>query len=816
MALTSPGVEVSIIDQSQYGSAGQGTVPLIILATQSNKDNVSGTGYAEGTVPMNAGMPYLLTSQRELVELFGQPKFKTVNGTAVHGSEVNEYGLMAAYSYLGLANRAYVLRADIDLLQLEPSDIEPTGAPANGAYWLDLANTHWGIFESRGLGTKNWDAKTPLIITDMADTANGSGVSPASSVGVNGDYAIVATDAITNSVYVIYKKVSGNWVIVSNAAFASAGINATVAVSPHYTVPSATHVGDVWIKTTSPNSGLSLAIKKYVSANIPDSSPWVPQTVPCYQNDAAANADLGSARTVGKIYARITTGSAIVVLYIWNGTSWIHLGEDASAKPLTGAPVEGTLWYNTSLAADLYIKANGQWEPVSSDVTIDSTAPASPATGDFWIDSSNVENYPAIYEFDGSAWTARSVTDQTTPNGVVFADLTATPSDTTNGSGGATRIDENAPDPLLYPDDMLLWNSMVSTGNVKKYSNVLDDLGVPTGDKAWFTFSGNKEDGSPYMLRKAQRRAVVKALQAVVTSNETIREEMTYFTLIAAPGYPELVDEMLALNTDRKETAFVIVDTPMRLAPQGQTLINWMSGNKAASAGEDGLIVSGGAGYQAACYYPSGLTTDLSGNDVVVPASHIVLRTMAYNDQVAYPWFAPAGLTRGVVTNASNVGYINGEGEFVPVALTTGQRDTLYGDGSRVGLNPIARFPGQGVYVFGQKTLKVGSSALDRVNVARLLAYLRERFDPLARPFIFEPNDKITRANVKQVFDSFLGELLSKRAIYDFIVVCDETNNTPARIDRNELYVDVAIEPVKAAEFIYIPVRVVNTGELSK
>ena len=317
------------------------------------------------------------------------------------------------------------------------------------------------------------------------------------------------------------------------------------------------------------------------------------------------------------------------------------------------------------------------------------------------------------------------------------------------------------------------------------------------------------------MLRKAQRRAVVKSLQSAVASNETIREEMTFFTLIAAPGYAELIDEMLSLNTDRKETAFVIVDTPLRLAPQGQTLIDWMSGNNASSTGEDGLIVSGGSAYQAACYYPSGLATDLNGNDVVVPASHIVLRTYAYNDQVAYPWFAPAGLTRGVVTNASNVGYINGEGEFIAVALTTGQRDTLYGDGSRVGLNPIARFPGQGVYVFGQKTLQTGSSSLDRVNVARLLAYLRERFDPLARPFIFEPNDKITRANVKQVFDSFLGELLAKRAIYDFIVVCDETNNTPARIDRNELYVDVAIEPVKAAEFIYIPVRVVNTGELS-
>jgi hypothetical protein len=358
---------------------------------------------------------------------------------------------------------------------------------------------------------------------------------------------------------------------------------------------------------------------------------------------------------------------------------------------------------------------------------------------------------------------------------------------------------------------MLLWNSALSTGNVKIYGDVVLSDGETTV-KGWSTFSGNEEDGSPYMFRKAQRRAVVRAMQAVVNNNTQIREEMTYFTLIASPGYPELLDEMVSLNVDRKETAFIILDTPFRLKPQGQALINWMSGNFAVTNGERG-ITSGSA--QAACYYPSGFASDLDGNDVVVPASHIVLRTYAYNDQVAYPWFAPAGLTRGVVTNASNVGYINDEGEFVPVALTNGQRDTLYGDGSRMGINPITRFPGQGLYVFGQRTMQAYSSALDRVNVGRLLAYLRERFDPLARPFIFEPNDKITRANAKQVFDSFLADMISKRAIYDFIVVCDETNNTPARIDRNELWIDVAIEPVKAAEFIYIPIRVVNTGELS-
>jgi len=114
-----------------------------------------------------------------------------------------------------------------------------------------------------------------------------------------------------------------------------------------------------------------------------------------------------------------------------------------------------------------------------------------------------------------------------------------------------------------------------------------------------------------------------------------------------------------------------------------------------------------------------------------------------------------------------------------------------------------------------KKTLHNFDSALDRVNVARLVAYLRERFDHIARPFLFEINDQQTRDRAKLVFERFLADILSRRGIYDFAVVCDETNNTPARIDRNELYIDVAIEPAKVAEFIYIPIRIVNTGTLS-
>jgi phage tail sheath protein FI len=101
---------------------------------------------------------------------------------------------------------------------------------------------------------------------------------------------------------------------------------------------------------------------------------------------------------------------------------------------------------------------------------------------------------------------------------------------------------------------------------------------------------------------------------------------------------------------------------------------------------------------------------------------------------------------------------------------------------------------------------------MDRINVARLVVYLRTILGRIAQPFIFEPNDTITRSQVKGAFDSVFNDLVAKRAIYDYLVVCDTSNNTPIRIDNNELYIDIAIQPVKAIEFIYIPVRLQNTG----
>mgnify|MGYP003338255613 CR=1 FL=1 len=190
----------------------------------------------------------------------------------------------------------------------------------------------------------------------------------------------------------------------------------------------------------------------------------------------------------------------------------------------------------------------------------------------------------------------------------------------------------------------------------------------------------------------------------------------------------------------------------------------------------------------------------------------MMVRTIIRSDEVSYPWLAPAGTRRGVVDNALQLGYIDSTtGEFVPLSVNQGLRDVLYTNN----VNPITFVPGVGITNFGNKTSNTTTTALDRINVARLVAYLRGRLEEIGKLYLFEPNDTITRNQITNQINSLMIDLTAKRALYDYLVVCDLSNNTPARIDRNELWVDVAIEPVKAVEFIYIPLRVKNTGAIA-
>ena len=210
MALVSPGVEVTVIDESSYLPAATNSVPYILLATA--QDKISGTGLtvAPGTLAVNAGKVYLMTSQRDLAATFGNPFFyKTSNGTPINGYELNEYGLLAAHSVLGISNRAYIQRANIDLSALTASLVRPTGAPDNGTYWLDTSVTQWGINQWNSV-TGSFLVITPTVITDTAQLDGGI---PAASVGSIGSYAVVATNS-SNPVY--WKNYTNDWVLVGS------------------------------------------------------------------------------------------------------------------------------------------------------------------------------------------------------------------------------------------------------------------------------------------------------------------------------------------------------------------------------------------------------------------------------------------------------------------------------------------------------------------------------------------------------------------------------------------------------------------------
>ena len=1129
MALTSPGVEVSVINESFYVPADAGTTPLFIIASSGNKTNGAGDGTAVGTTTANANTAYLISSQRELTETFGDPKFYTdASGNSLQGYELNEYGLQAAYSFLGVANRAFVLRANVDTSQLLGSASAPTATPTDGTYWFDLASSSYGTFEWSATN-QSFTTITPTLITLVADLVGGASTgAPKTSIGSIGDYAINTTH-VTNK---LYKKTAGNtWVQVGSSAWhtslpvvsvasgttvtsgnkiemngveitfggtalsdvasaigsnvtnVTASVNATTgnleifhnglalgdstagANTIRFEPKTGTGLADlgitagtfkgvtllqdkhtnrptwkttednrpngsVWFKTTNANAGANLIAKLYSTSSASFStvsSPLYATNHSAIYNLDAANG--GSTLTPGTLYAQynvteqsITAGdaadttpnladfqmfryeggpttitsllatpsftssetfiiqesvknqealsSAVTITVGGTGTddfiaavngagltnvsaSKLTTGEitmthalggefrmfDTSGTPLADAgfsattahaygtytansatlidnlydlptgdsidssantgimasnfkrlsytasasapnnePTDGTLWYNTNLEADImahngttwvgYATAYGTTDPAGPQFS--ATAPTTQSdatalvTNDLWIDTSDLENFPKLYKYNtsasisstntanqvavtttGAAWVLVDKADQTTEDGVVFADArwhTATDkaAGTSTAAGTASTIknllsdgflDPDAPDPTNYPQGILLWNTRRSGYNVKEYKNSyittakypgsgssgLGNIRYNSNESVssyypdrWVTKSSNNADGSGSFGRKAQRKVIVEQLKSEIDTNQAIREDQRGFNVIATPGYPEMIQNMINLNTDRNNTAFVVGDTPMRLAGTSTAIQDWANNSSAAlDNGEDGLV---SASDYLGVFYPSGLTTDNTGKSIVVPASHMMMRTLANSDNTSYPWFAPAGTRRGVVDNATSVGYVNADGEFQTISVTESVRDSMH----EVKINPITFFSGAGIVNFGNLTKTSASSALDRINVSRLAVYLRTQLDALGKPFIFEPNDELTRNEIKQAVESFLLELVGQRALYDFLVVCDETNNTPTRIDRNELYVDIAIEPIKSVEFIYIPLRIKNTGEIAQ
>jgi hypothetical protein len=187
-----------------------------------------------------------------------------------------------------------------------------------------------------------------------------------------------------------------------------------------------------------------------------------------------------------------------------------------------------------------------------------------------------------------------------------------------------------------------------------------------------------------------------------------------------------------------------------------------------------------------------------TGEYVWVPASVSIAGVYAYNDSVAEPWFAPAGINRGGLNTV-----VRAEKK-----LSQGNRNDLYA----AKVNPIATFPGQGVVVYGQKTLQLRASALDRVNVRRLLIALKSYISQIANTLVFEQNTIATRNQFLSQVNPYLTSVQQRQGLYAFKVIMNETNNGPDIIDRNELVGQIYLQPTKTAEFIYLDFNVTPTG----
>ena len=200
-----------------------------------------------------------------------------------------------------------------------------------------------------------------------------------------------------------------------------------------------------------------------------------------------------------------------------------------------------------------------------------------------------------------------------------------------------------------------------------------------------------------------------------------------------------------------------------------------------------------------ATYWPWLKTIDPnSGQQVWVPASTMIPGVYAFNDSVAHPWYAPAGTNRGIIPTAIQTERI----------LTQGNRDTLY----QKNVNAIATFPNAGITVFGQKTLQKRPSALDRVNVRRLLIELKNYISQVADTFVFEQNNAITRNNFLSIVNPYLSTVQQQQGLTAFKVVMDETNNPPSVVDQNQLIGQIYLQPTRTVEFIILDFNILPTG----
>lgn len=491
------------------------------------------------------------------------------------------------------------------------------------------------------------------------------------------------------------------------------------------------------------------------------------------------------------LVTRVVSGSVAG----WDYASADVLAASASATAVTLEAIDkGALWNNsggvTSGSLDNGTIDNVRWQVVSNNT----------ASGVFTLvvrrgDDSN--NNPIVLE----TWNNLSL-DPTQPNFVsrVIGD---TKFNYVGGSENYLQISGSYPNRSRYirvaSVNLLTPSYLDNAGNAKdQYTGSIPVVGSGSANGSFTGGTGSNissyTGGGNYYYKAGTASGAVNG----VTQG-----------LIGAD-----YDNMLDLLANQDDYAFNVLLTPGLFnsahASQTTTAINNTQGRGDSIYVLDPIVygstiadtntqaASRNTSY-AAMYWPWLQTIDPdSGQNVWVPASTMIGGVYAYNDSVSEPWFAPAGINRGGLGNV-----IRPERK-----LTQSNRDSLYENN----VNPIASFPGVGTVVYGQKTLQRQASALDRVNVRRLLIALKGYISQVSQTLLFEQNTAATRNNFLAAVNPYLESVQQRQGLYAFKVVMDDSNNTPDVIDRNQLVGAIYLQPTKTAEFIILDFNVLPTG----
>ena len=292
----------------------------------------------------------------------------------------------------------------------------------------------------------------------------------------------------------------------------------------------------------------------------------------------------------------------------------------------------------------------------------------------------------------------------------------------------------------------------------------------------------------------ADVKAAVMGTAALQNGTQSFLREDIDVNMVAIPGCTDqsIVNDLIT-NAETSQKFLAVTNPPQNLGG-AQDAIRWSNGK--ASGRTASLNSSFGAVYWpwVKIYNPFSLQDEYVSPDI------FAIRQMCYTDTVGEPWFAPAGLTRGRLTRPVDV----------EMVLSQGDRDALYGPGNII--NPITKFSTDGIVIWGQRTAQRTATALDRVNVRRLMILIRKTILASTRRFVFEPNDPATWARVTNAVQPFLADIQNRRGITKFKVICDSTTNTPLRIDRSELWCKVILQPTKAAEILVFELNLTSAS----